>query len=140
VKVSPTQLTDASDRVLNVQAVIFDDDLRIGAFPQAQFLRLRRIGRMLEIERINNMLASSDVPETLAAGVGELPASSSAALASLADVPLPGISINDFKHEAEQALIGFLEGVRNSREEAQFLMKQLRTFHQPRGQAVRLSV
>ena len=106
-------------RILNIDAVVFDDGSGDGAQSAIDAIQFNRLGRMFETERIRSIL---DAPNTgfatLPAALGGLPQSPDEALASLTGVELPGIALDRVRQAGSRTMTSFFGGVRNTRESA----------------------
>jgi len=127
-------------RTFRIEAAIFEDASSVGSKPHSDFLRVKRLGRMLENERIARLLRKDlehplvDNIGSLPTSIGDLPASIDSALRSLAEVSLPGASIENVRHIDEHSQYGFLEGVRNAREEGRMIVSQISSLSTSPGQ------
>jgi hypothetical protein len=111
-------------RALRIAAVVFADGTSGGLQSYVDFVAFKRLGRILETERVERILASSTgggALNDIRSRLGELPGSVDEALASMDDgltARLPGVFLAEIRQADQHALEGFLTGVRNSREDA----------------------
>ncbi len=104
-------------RILNIDAVVFDDGSGDGDQSAIDAIQYDRLGRMFETERIRSILeASSTDFATVPAKIGGLPQSPDEAFASLAGVMLPGIALDQVRQSGSRSLASFFSGVRVTRE------------------------
>jgi hypothetical protein len=132
-------LTQSSDHTVTIRAVLFGDDTGEGSPGHLRRMRALHLGIMLETERIKRILA---IPNKRAMGVvepgvsatdgdigdeeakamvekvGSLPRSAKEAIESLADVKLPGASVENVDLGDKRAVAGFQTGVSTAREDA----------------------
>ncbi len=120
LRIAPAELLQATNHSLRIEAVIFGDDTSKGSESDSGFVKMKRLGRMLETERVRSILTtqlSGPDPASLRVAVGRLPMSSDEAVSTLDGVVLPGLTVSAINGANQHMLRGFLEGVRNSREE-----------------------
>jgi hypothetical protein len=106
-------------RILNIDAVVFEDGSGDGARSAIDAMQYSRLGRMFETERIRSILESADTDfGSIPARLGSLPQSPAEALASMVSVNLPGIALDRIRQADSRSLVTFFAGVRNTREDA----------------------
>lgn len=131
-RISPQEAASNAQRAIEIDAVLFEDGSADGLQRDIDFMNAARLGRAYETRRISGLLtARSDAqsPDTdaLARDIGDLPDSIDAALASLKDVDLTGLSLAKLRSPGgTDNQHAFLSGVRNAREEAQWQVKEMR--------------
>jgi hypothetical protein len=122
------------DRTLEVSAVVFEDGTSEGWQPHIDSIFYSHSGRILETERIKNILASmnshfagdSDV-KILTEKIGSLPESADHAFDELAAVgQAAGLSMSNLQPHGTAARGAFLSGVRSAREEMLWQLDHLR--------------
>jgi hypothetical protein len=129
LRISPQEAASNVQRVLEIDAVIFEDGTAEGLQGDVDFMNAKRLGRVFETERLRSLLARPDAQptdlETLAGGIGTLPNSVEEALASLAGVDLSGLSLAKLRSRGgTDNQRAFLSGVRHTREEALWKVKE----------------
>jgi hypothetical protein len=124
----------AGDRRLVVEALIFADGSEYGSRAQILQIAGKRLGRILEIERIRQILAGApeqDVSDafvdTLSTRVGELPASFAEALESVRHIRIGDFDPALYKFDQKRLRDGFFVGVRGAREDALMSLGRLRS-------------
>ena len=124
----------ASDmQIVHIRAVLFQDGTTDGSTQHVNLINGRRAGRILEQERIRQILerpvAGHVGPagiEALAEELGKLPASEDDALSSVSGVQVAGLSADGIRNGDRMARIGFRGGVSTAREDALFKLQQLK--------------
>jgi hypothetical protein len=124
----------AGDRRLVVEALIFADGSEYGSRSQILQIASARLGRILEIERITQILADApdqDVSDafvdTLNTRVGELPASFAEALESVRHIRIGDFDPALYKFDQKRLRDGFFFGVRGARSDALMSLGRLRS-------------
>lgn len=123
LRIASTEVIGNTDRVLFIDAAVFEDGSSDGNPAQAAFIDLRRMGRAFELERIRNILINPGSQESvglkdrLRSAVGELPATIEQAIPSLAGVEIPDTSLAEIALADRSGRSAFLEGIRNARED-----------------------
>jgi len=135
-----------TQRVLNIDAVIFDDGTSEGSRREIRIMNAMRLGNVLETERITNLLARSNTDsrdvDALARRVGSQPRSTDEALASLKDTydsELPPAVFDG--EDAGARRHAFAVGVATARGEATHNLNEItRLSADPRGSMLSLKL
>lgn len=111
---------------LEISAVVFDDCTSEGWQPNIDSILFDRLGRILETERIKNILASGDLDAKILGGkIGSLPESVDFALNEL-KTEASALSMSNLQPRGTVARGALLNGVRNAREEMLWGLADLR--------------
>jgi hypothetical protein len=130
VKIPITEFKDANG-VLQIDAVVFEDGSSDGSSAAISFVTAKRLGRIMETERIRAILGplasqyNNDANLNALRSVGTLPASAEEAFKSLEQVHIDGVSLDALRKLDTYTLSGFLEGVRNSREDGLWKLRDV---------------
>lgn len=133
LRISPEEVASNTHRLLDIDAVVFSDGTADGLQAAVAFIDAKRLGRVLETERIANLLSHIPEPpdlDALITGIGALPEGIEAALTSLKSIDTPSVALADlngpYGADNERA---FLSGVRHAREEAQWKAQKLKELY-----------
>jgi hypothetical protein len=114
-----------SDRILRISAVFFADGSAEGASGELDFIRGRRLGRILETARVTSLLnspidlaAGDSALDSIVAKIGSLPGTVDQAVESLRETRLPEVSVETIRSFQGRFADGFLVGVRGARGDA----------------------
>ncbi len=115
----------AGEHTVYIRAVVFDDGTNEGTASVINFITFQRFGRILEVERIYQLLKASAEAGSedraltaIRAGIGTLPETAEAARASLEGITVSGRSTSGLIFAEERLKAAFLGGVRIERENA----------------------
>jgi hypothetical protein len=132
-------------RRLEISAVVFEDGTSRGMSHQLDVIKFGRLGKMLETERIRNLLAApgeqylqEEGVKALAEKIVKLPRTHDEALASVEKHIPPGVTFLDLATADEGIRQSFFQGVQNARYQMLKKIDQLRqlpvTSKEPRAQ------
>jgi hypothetical protein len=121
-------------RTLWIRAVVFEDGTSDGNESDIRQISSNRLGLALERERLNGIFARYSDDDLDDAGlarlteeIGPVPNSPNAAFASLQDVVLPGVSVENAKVLDKMGRFSFFVGVKIARRTALTRVARLRT-------------
>jgi hypothetical protein len=125
-RLNSDDVTTNVGRVFEIDAAIFKDGTADGLQSDVDAMNAKRLGRVVETERLGNLLAlavsgGSDL-DALTRGIGALPNSVDAAISSFKGIDISRISLA--KLFTDYNRIAFLTGVCNAREEAMWRARE----------------
>lgn len=114
-----------TDHVLDILVVVFADGSAKGSQAEALFIGAKRLGRVLETERVRKILDSMETLDSADAALaklrkdlGTLPSTADQALGSMTGVDIPGLTVDALRTSDKRVLEGVLFGIRTAREDA----------------------
>jgi hypothetical protein len=118
-------------RVLRMTAIIFADGSTLGLDGDLAFIHAKRLGRVVETERIKRILdlpvdtkAREGALRQIRTKIGDLPQSTSELLSAIQGMNLPGMESQALAITDKKNAHGFLFGVRNARQDVLWKLDQ----------------